>query len=277
MRICYRFLFIFTWSTSKIIAIINCASIDTTLPKFIIIGAQKSGTGAFYQILRQHPQIVDRPGEIHFFDIYFDEGIEWYKAQFPKSNHPEAIRGDKSPYYLFHPLVAKRMYLLLPKVKLIVLLRNPIDRAYSQYWMNVRKKRELLSFADAIKAEPERLKGEEEEIIKTVVTQPISNHRQFSYLSRSLYVEQLSKWLNYYPLDQMLIISLDDFLHNPEKTIQETLIFLELPEYHNFNFHIGKKNTYPPMDPALRKELSDYFRPHNEQLEALLNRKFNWN
>ena len=66
------------------------------------------------------------------------------------------------------------------------------------------------------------------------------------------------------------------FLKNPEKIIQETLIFLELPEYDNFDFQLGKRHKYPPMDPILRKELTDYFLPYNQQLEALLNRSFDW-
>lgn len=252
-------------------------SIDNTLPKFLIIGAQKSGTTAFYGLLRQHPQIVNKPGEVHFFDFNFHKGEKWYKAQFPKWEHSDAIRGDKSPYYLFHPLVPQRAYSLLPHAKLIILLRNPIDRAYSHYWMNFRAKRETLSFEDAIHAEPERLAGSVKEIIRTGITQTSPNHLNFSYLSRGIYVDQLKNWMNYYNQDQILVISFDDFLQNPEEQIKKTLKFLELPDYDNFNFQIGKQSKYPSMDPIIRKELSDYFRPYNEQLEMLLNKKFNWN
>jgi hypothetical protein len=243
----------------------------------VIIGAQKSGTGAFYKILRQHPLVSNREGEIHFFDIFYQEGIEWYKAQFPLISHPESIRIDKSPYYLFHPSVPERMHAILPDAKVIILLRNPVDRAYSQYWMNIRNDREQLSFRDAIHAESGRLAGEKERIILTGKTPQYSNHRHFSYLSRGLYIEQLRNWLNYYPIEQMFIISLTDFVKNPEKVIQETLVFLELPAYDHFNFQVGKRHVHPPMEPLLRKELSDYFRPFNEELEALLNRSFDWN
>jgi len=249
---------------------------DDGLPKFIIIGAQKAGTGAFYEILRQHPQVVDRPGEIHFFDIYFDNGVEWYKNQFPEVSQPGSQRGDKSPYYLFHPLAPERAYSLIPKAKLIVILRNPIDRAYSQYWMNIRKRRETLSFRAAIKAESQRLAGEVDKIMASGITPPFSNHRLFSYLSRGLYAEQLKRWLTYYPLEQILVISSDDFLKDPRKIINEALIFLDLPLYNNFNFQIGTTHSYSPMSSALRQELFNYFHPYNEQLEELLNRKFNW-
>jgi hypothetical protein len=251
-------------------------SIDDGLPQVMIIGTQKSGTGAFYEILRQHPKIIDRPGEIHFFDIHFEKGIEWYKAQIHSQNDFKTIGIDKSPYYLFHPLAAERAHSILPKAKLIVLLRNPIDRAYSQYQMNVRKQREPLSFADAIKVETTRLLGEAENIIITGNTPQFSNHRHFSYLSRGIYIEQIKNWLNYFSCNQMLIISFEEFLQNPEKIIQEALAFIGLPEFHNFNFKVGKKNNYLPLDPSLREELSDYFRSYNEELEAFLNKSFNW-
>lgn len=185
MKICQRALlaiFLHTLVTS-----FADSQVDTGLPQVIIIGAQKSGTGALYEILRQHPQIVDRPGEIHFFDIHFQKGIEWYKMQFPPSSNPASIRIDKSPYYLFHPSVPQRAFAILPKAKLIILLRNPIDRAYSQYFMNIRNNRESLSFSDAIKAETARLEGESERILFNLNTPSISNHRIFSYLSRGIY------------------------------------------------------------------------------------------
>ncbi len=251
-------------------------SCEEELPKFLIIGAQKSGTGAFYKILCQHPDVVDRKGEVHFFDIHFQEGVDWYKSQFPKASQKGSTRGDKSPYYLFHPLVPKRAYELLPKAKLIALLRNPVDRAYSQYRMNLRNGIERLSFADAIKAEPERLAGEVEEIIRTGLTPQFSNHRQFSYLSRGLYAPQLKRWLSYYPLEQMMIISFDDFSKYPEKIMGQVLEFLELSEYHNFDFQQGVVNSYPPMDLTTRQKISIYFRPYNEELERLIDRKLSW-
>jgi hypothetical protein len=274
MKICN--LFILTIFLSAPFSSAKADPIDKDLPQVIILGAQKSGTGAFYAILRQHPQVIDRPGEIHFFDIHFQNGIEWYKAQFSQNKNPGAIRIDKSPYYFFHPLAPKRAYSILPKAKIIILLRNPIDRAYSQYWMNIRKKKEQFSFQEAIKKEAQRLIGEEEKIILAGNTMQFSNHRHFSYLSRGIYIKQLMNWLNYYPFNQMLIISYDDFFKNPKEVIRKTLIFLELPEYDNFDFQVGKKHHYPPMDQLFRKELTDYFRQYNEQLEALLNRSFNW-
>ena len=215
MKICKLFILGVFWSVP--FAAANADPINKDLPQVIIIGAQKSGTGAFYEILRQHPQIIDRPGEIHFFDIHFQEGIEWYKAQFPQIENPKAVRIDKSPYYFFHPIAPKRAHSVLPKAKLIILLRNPVDRAYSQYWMNIRKKTEQLSFAHAIDKEEERLAGEEDKIRITECTMQFSNHRKFSYLSRGIYIEQLRNWLNYYSLNQMLIISFNDFFKKSRK------------------------------------------------------------
>jgi len=240
------------------------------LPKILIIGAQKSGTRAFQMLLSQHPQILNRTGEIHFFDLHFEKGVDWYKEQFPQNNCPDLIKVDKSPYYLFHPLAAKRAYEVLPNAKLIVLLRNPIDRAYSQHQMNMRNKKTTISFLDA-------LKKENELNLKDPSSFALTETRIFSYLSRSIYVEQLKRWLTYYPLEQMLIISFDDLMHNPNKVMQEALQFLNLPEYDTFNFQVGEIQKYPPMDKALRQKLSDYFLPYNQELELLLGRQFNWN
>ena len=271
-KLLYLILLCLIWEPIKIFSI----NFDHNLPEVVILGAQKSGTSAFHTLLSQHPQIINKTEEIHFFDLNFQEGVDWYKQQFPQEDLQKNIRVDKTAYYLFHPLVPQRMHELLPNAKLIVLLRNPIDRAYSHYWMNVRYGGEPLSFAEAVRAEPSRLCGEEEKIVKTGLPFPQSPYRHFSYLSRGIYVEQLIRWFNYYPPEQILIISFDDFAKDPDKIMQETLKFLGLSEYHSFDFQVGERYAYPTMEPEIRKELSDYFRSYNKQLESLLNRKFGW-
>lgn len=245
-------------------------------PDFLIIGAQKSGTSALYELLSQHPQVIQRPGEVHFFDVHYHLGVDWYKTQFQGKGGRWRVVGDKSPYYLYHPLVPKRAHSLLPKAKLIVLLRNPIDRAYSQYWMNKRKNQENLSFLDAIKAEKERLAHIEDQIIATGITEPFSSHRLHSYLSRGLYLEQLKRWLAYYPFEQIKISFYEDFRENPKTILNDVLSFLRLPGYDHFNFKVGEVPEYPPMDPEVRQQLEESFYPHNEQLELFLGKKLPW-
>jgi hypothetical protein len=108
-----------------------------TLPDFIIIGANKAGTSSLYYLLTKHPYVKRAAAkELNFFDIYFDRGVEWYRWCFPAprwKNGRRTITGEASPRYLFHPYAAKRMAEVVPQVRLIALLRNPVDKAYSDY------------------------------------------------------------------------------------------------------------------------------------------------
>src|SRR5215213_1565056 len=126
------------------------------LPNFIIIGAQRGGTTSLYRYLTEHPSIgAAYRKEVHFFDRHFDKGMAWYLAHFPaRGEFP--IVGEASPFYLFHPAVPGRIHAAVPQARFIALLRNPIDRAYSQYHMKSRHDLETLSFEDALAQEGER-------------------------------------------------------------------------------------------------------------------------
>src|SRR5262249_39356681 len=123
-------------------------------PDFLIIGAQKSGTTALVKFLNKHLFVKIPKEEIHFFDLHYDKGVDWYQQQFSQKQSSLEVIGEKSPYYLFHPTAPKYVQELYPKMKLIVILRNPVDRAYSQYWHNLRyheyEENELETFEDAI-------------------------------------------------------------------------------------------------------------------------------
>ncbi|MFN8451844.1 MAG: sulfotransferase [Anaerolineae bacterium] len=125
-------------------------------PQFAIIGGQKCGTTSLYAYLLQHPRVVSLFKEVHFFDNNYYKGRRWYRAQFPLAGAPSEdalITFDASPYYLFHPAAPQRVAALYPDMKLIALLRNPVDRAYSHYSHNRQSTAEKLSFEDAIRAE----------------------------------------------------------------------------------------------------------------------------
>ncbi|MEL7147808.1 MAG: sulfotransferase domain-containing protein, partial [Bacteroidota bacterium] len=111
------------------------------LPDFLCIGAQKSGSSTLYWWLKQHPQLaMSFDKESKFLDRYYSKGEKWYRHQFPLASSRK-LAGDNTPYYLFHPLVPERAHALCPNAKVIMILRNPIDRAYSQYQMECRKGR----------------------------------------------------------------------------------------------------------------------------------------
>ncbi len=248
------------------------------LPDFIIIGTMKGGTTSMFQYLAQHPQI-NPPfrKEIKFFDIHYPKGLLWYRAHFPlwAKMTRGALTGEATPYYLFHPLAAERLADTLPNSKVIIMLRNPVDRAYSHYSHIQRVGREPLSFEDAIAAEPERLAGEAERILADPNYSTFT-HVHYSYLARGRYVEQIPRWLERFPLERIHFIGSEDLSRDPTATFQRTLDFLGLESRMPDQFSIFKQGSYEQMAPATRRQLVDYFRPYNQQLYDLLGMKFDW-
>jgi hypothetical protein len=252
------------------------------LPDFLIIGALKAGTTSLYQYLKDHPK-VNPPfkKEIKFYNCLYHRGYFWYRSFFPtagrmRSNGGSFITGEASPNYLFHPKTPQRVAQRLPHVKLIVLLRNPVTRAYSHYQMNLRNGVESLSFEEAIAAEPGRLEGEYERIIADD-RYPLATFRRYAYLYKGYYAQHLSRWFEYFPREAVLIIRSEDFFADPGTVYAETLAFLGLPAWHGASFKaFSSPGGYPPMGEDTRRYLNEHFTPHNEQLYALLGRDFGW-
>jgi len=255
------------------------------LPHFIVIGAQKCGTTSMYKYLIKHPSIISAyRNEVHYFDQNFKKGICWYRSNFPSSLYMKYfqkisknihITGEASPYYIFHPLVPKRVFDLLPKIKLIALLRNPVDRAYSHYNHEMRKGRETLTFKDAIDKETERLSGESRKMLRNKNYYSYNHHR-YSYLARGIYINQLKVWMDFFPKEQILIIKSEDLFNKTQEIMNQVTDFLNLPQRKmsdNKKYNVFK---YQKMDPKVRIRLSNYFRPHNQRLYKYLDRDFGW-
>jgi Sulfotransferase domain len=257
----------------------SCEAAEKKTPKwapdFLIIGAMKAGTTVLQHFIMEHPQVAYKRGEIHFFDAVYHRGLNWYKCHLPRRLTSRHLVCDKSPYYMAHPLVPRRVHALNPDMKIIVILRNPIDRAYSHYQHNKRQEREPLTFEEAIEKEPERLAGEVEKM-KRHHTYKSSAHRRYSYLARSRYAELLKRWFAYFPKEQFFIISSNDLREKPAKIMDSVFEFLELPAFRQEDKYRNNRHKYEPMDPATRQKLAEYFEPHNRELEELLGRKFNW-
>ena len=257
------------------------------MPHFMIIGTQKGGTTSLYQYLIQHPSIAPIwIKEPHFFDIYFYKGLPWYRSHFPTTveqyysryiQKHDLITGEASPYYLFHPQAAKRVSKTLPKAKLIIILRNPVDRAYSQYQHQTRQEGvESLSFEEALAKEEERLAGEEEKMLQDEKYFSF-NHRHYSYLARSKYIEQLPPWMDLFPRDQFLILRSEDLYSNPKAVVQQTLDYLNLPSSHlNQEYKPFNDAKYASMAPETRTRLVEYFKPYNARLYDYLGQDFGW-
>ncbi len=262
------------------------------LPDFIIIGAQRGGTTSLYNYLAEHPGIgAASIKEVHFFDTpHFKQGLAWYRAHFPtvaekfyaeRFQKLKFITGEASPYYLFYPHAPARIAGALPGVKLIVMVRNPVDRAYSHYYHELAGGAEQLSsFEEAIEQESKRLAGVPEKMQEDERYYSF-NHRHFSYLARGIYVDQLRPWMSQFSREQILIIKSEDFYTDPAAIFKQSLAFLGLesfpPTGGREDIFKRYNDTKPPrMNTTTRKRLIEFFSPHNARLYEFLGRDFGW-
>lgn len=251
------------------------------LPDYLILGAQRAGTTSLYAYLTEHPRVASPLAkEIHFLDYNYARGEAWYRAHFPtrleKWRGDFLATGEGSPYYLFYPHAAWRAKEIMPHAKLIVLLRNPVERAYSQYHHQVRLGLEDLSFEQAVQSEAERLIGEFENMI--LDDQYYSfNFQNYSYLARGMYADQLERWFKHFPREQFLILQSENFYRHTAREFQRVLDFLHLPPWQPPHFWTSNEGKYEPMNPDTRAQLSEFFAPHNARLYELLKVEFDWN
>lgn len=251
-------------------------------PDFLIIGAQKAGTSSLYKYLLQHPAILPAyQKEIHFFtipELYF-KGPNWYRGHFPTSlaRGQSQLTGEASPSYLFFPLVPERVHQVMPQAKLIVLLRDPVARAFSNYHHQVRRGLETLSFEEAIEQEPARLGNDIQKTIEDPHFHSL-NLAHYSYLLRSEYITQLKRWRLFFPAEQMLILKSEDFYDEPQQIVALVSSFLKLPAWQP-NPSIFKRynpGVYDKMPSKTRQHLSQYFQLANEELYDFLGRDLAW-
>jgi hypothetical protein len=248
-------------------------------PSALIIGAQKGGTTSLFNYLVRHPDVLPPLGkEIHYFDFHYASGPTWYRARFPYSYR--LCRGcmtlDATPYYLSHPLAPQRAAQLLPEVRLIAVLRNPIDRALSHYQHEVRAGRESYPFAEAIDKESERLRGEEERLRDQPAYYSFNHHR-YSYTRRGLYLEQIRRWLQHFPRSQLLVLQSEAMYRDPATAMAQVHRFLGLRHHELERYEPYYGGNYErEMPKELRARLADYFEPHNRELFQWLGEEFDW-
>ncbi len=256
---------------------------EGTLPDFVIIGGKKCGTTFLYHLLSRHPHVAPATKkEVHYFDTRFDKGTDWYRSNFPAPAEKEGrrvITGEASPFYLYHPHAARRAAETVPQAKLIALLRDPVDRAYSDYHHKARRGHEPLTFEQAIEAEADRMRGEKEKMLANESYRG-RNFRAFSYLSRGIYVDQLMVWREFFDVNQILILKSEDMFEDTPETLKRVLDFLELPTWKpDFPTTTETRNEggySVPISPATRQRLREYFEPHNQRLYEYLGMDFGW-
>jgi hypothetical protein len=258
---------------------------ERVLPDFIIAGAQKGGTSSLYAYLTQHPQIIGAATkEVHFFDNRFELGTDWYRSHFPTMAELDGqadqvdghvLTGEGSPYYLFHPHAPARIAEVVPQVRLIAMLRNPVERAYSHYRHMVRKNVEPLSFEEAIAKEEERLDGEVERMLADP-TYLSYNHQHFSYRARGIYADQLEAYEKWFRSDQMLVLESERFYRSTQGVYDEVTDFLGLERWEPAHFEPRNAGSYTRRATPMEEELSEYYLPHNERLFDRLGASFSW-
>jgi len=260
---------------------------NRVLPNFLIIGGAKCGTTSLYGYLVQHPNIMelyDNRKEINYLDRKLSKGLNWYKGHFPARNEIKELEnhlgckvlvGEATTSYIYHPNAPQLVKELMPDVKIIAVLRNPIDRAYSQYHHEFRKRREQLTFEEAIDMEPRRLDGEYEKIIADKYYHSEERH-DHSYLDRGKYAEQLDRWFQYFSRERFLILKSEDLFQNPAPIYKKVLDFLGLPDYQGICFEKLNAGKYTDMSSELRARLADYFKEPNQKLYELLETDFGW-
>lgn len=249
----------------KIKEILNLGS----LPDYIIIGVQKGGSSALHIYLSEHPHIFgSTKKEIHFFDHNYDKGIDWYKSQFPiLRKYRKILSGEASPSYVYLPFIAKRIHKVLPEIKFILLLRNPVDRAYSNYNMRCQRGGEEKSFEQAILSEQKRFSENNYR----------NNLNNRLYLARGRYVEQLEIWYNYFRKDQIIILKSEDLLLNPKIECSKVFRFLDIFDYEIKSVEpIHKRKYDKKMNSSTREYLNNYYKPYNKRLYDLVGRDFEW-
>jgi hypothetical protein len=256
------------------------------LPSFLIVGAQRAGTTAMYRALSQHPAVLKAVLHkgVHYFDVAYEHKLGWYRAHFPlraRARWIERATGvapltfESSPYYMFHPLACERIARDLPGVRLLVLIRDPVVRAYSAYAHELARGFETEPFERALELEEARLRGEVERITRD--PRYVSHgHRHQAYRTRGEYIDQLARLEALFGRGRIHVVDSGDFFEKPEPVYDEVLRFLKLPHcgYPVFDRHNARPR--PPMTESARAALDAHFRPLDARLAAWLGRDLSW-
>lgn len=231
---------------------------DLRLPAFLIIGASRSGTSSLWKMLGQHPLLLPaKDKEPHFFDNLFNKKtLDWYVSLWRGDRCSKSTRPyEATPAYLYHSEAPIRIKSILPWAKFIVLLRNPVDRTWSQFY----------PYINEIDATPEWLMTPNNIGIR-----------------KSLYAMQLKRWFFYFPEERFLIIKSEDFFKDNMRIANECLSFLGLSEFDFKSEYYDplewrkKKWGKPEIPENIKVFLTEYFRTYNKKLYGLLGRDFGW-
>ncbi|WP_171022183.1 sulfotransferase domain-containing protein [Thalassotalea litorea] len=251
------------------------------LPNFMVLGARYSGTASLVKLINEHPKLHGTcQSQIHYFDgglfpekDNFLKGENWYRAHFPmRKEMPQGhLAYEASTFYSFHPLAAKRLHDLLPKVKLIFVLRNPVDRAIHQYRDAKRHNREYLPLINALQIEEKRLAW-------TLKNKDYKSGTfiHATYKTRGHYQEQIARYLELFPKEQIKLVSIEELTRHPNKVIGEIYRFLGVENTTRKIDSINLPQVNLEHESDVRNYLQDYFSRRNQAFYEFSGKSFNW-
>jgi hypothetical protein len=255
-------------------------------PTFLIIGSQRCGTTSLFRAIAAHPAVVPPTFHkgVHYFDINYTRGMDWYRGHFPLRRSAQRATaglgrppasGESSPYYMHHPAGPRRIAAALPGIKLIALLRDPVERAFSAYKHEVARGFEDQPFERALELEESRLEGEVERLLADPGYRSMAHQHQ-AYVTRGRYAEQLTRVIDAVGRDRLLILESEQFFVDGPAVYRQVLDFLELPDWSPAAFEQHNARPSAPLAAELRARLEEQLQPHDEALAELMGRVPAW-
>ncbi len=259
------------------------------LPSFLICGGQRCGTTSLYRALSQHPAVLKAVLHkgVHYFDVSYRRGMGWYRGHFPMLRTAQKIEQrygvpaqtfESSPYYMYHPQAAGRIARDLPDAKVVVLVRDPVERAYSQHAHEVARGFEKEgSFRTALALEAARVHREEERLAADPTYYSFS-HQHHGYRARGEYARYLDAMAAHLGRQRIHVVESERFFAEPAAVYDEVVDFLGLPTNLGrppFDRHNARPRG-ADMDPAIRRDLSNHYADHDEDLATWLGRPPLW-
>ena len=256
------------------------------LPHYLLIGSKRGGSTTLARNLVASPGVQgmfprrEALKGAYYFDVNYGRGEDWYRSHFPtRRSLGGDLVGDASPYYLSHPHAAERARALLPDARVVCVLRNPVERAFSHYRERVKQGIETLpTFEDALAAEPERIAGEVDRMLDDP-TYVSWNHLNFAYVDQSRYARSLARWLDHWPREQVLILRSEDLYADPSATLARTRDFLGCSDAKEIVINDDQHQNRLPkasLAAATRQRLWGELAAEVEQLAALLDESVWW-
>jgi len=256
------------------------------LPNFFVAGTQRGGTTSLFIYLLRHELVFGprRAKGVHYFDTSYHRSVDWYRAQFPRQTTMDRLRqehgvppavGEGAPYYMYNPTIAPRIAALAPEARVIMVLREPLERALSHHNHECTRGFEHLRAAEAFDAEPERLAGE---LARLEADEQYVSHNDihFSYISRSRYADQVAQYFDLFGRNQVLVLDSARLNEDPAATVREATDFLGLPALEQQDYPRYNQRAHDPVSPEMRERFGPLFEESNAKLAALVPGRLSW-